>query len=70
VTKAALLDVLRGVPMNAEVMFVEPCLRPAHGWDKEHEIKAAFSVTGRNGLVVLLTEGPTPNDYDDVESVA
>lgn len=69
-TKADILKVLDRVPMNAEVMFVEPARRPAHGWDKEFEIKAAFSVTGHKGLVVLLTEGSTPNDYDDVESVA
>ncbi len=67
-TKAELLDVLRLVPMNAPVMFVEP--QPSHhGWDKEHAIEAAFTVTGPDGLVVLLTSGLAPKDYEDTERV-
>jgi len=66
-TKADLLKVLARVPMNADVMFVRPTR--AGEWDHEHEFKAAFTVTGPRGLVVLLTEGRVPNDYEDVESV-
>lgn len=66
-TKAQLLDILKRVPMNAEVIFVEPTR--AGEWDHEHEFKAAFTVTGPKGLVVLLTEGRTPTDYEDVERV-
>jgi hypothetical protein len=54
--------------MNADVVFVRPTR--AGDWDHEHELKAAFTVTGPKGLVVLLTEGLTPTDYEDVESVA
>lgn len=67
-TKADILKVLSRVPMNAEVMFVEP-KAPHIGWDREHEFKAAFTVTGPKGLVVLLTDGRTPKDYDDVEGL-
>lgn len=67
-TKADILNILRRVPMNAEVMFVEP--KPGrHGWDLEHEVKAAFTVTGPRGLVVLLTDGGVPKDYEDVEGL-
>jgi hypothetical protein len=71
-TKADILKVLERVPMNASVVFVAP---PAESiWttdvESEHEIKAAFTVTGLRGLAVVLTDGMVPASYDDVESVS
>lgn len=71
-TKADLMRVLERVPMNASVVFMAP---PAVSiWttdvESEHEINAAFTVTGLRGLAVVLTDGMVPVSYDDVESVS
>lgn len=72
-TKADILRVLSRVPMNAEVLFVaEPSPSFSAQEEFEHEVKAAFTVTGQRGLTVLLTDGRTPSwpEYADLESVS
>lgn len=71
-TKADILRALSRVPMNAEVVFVAEPSPPLSQLDEfEHEVRAAFTVTGMRGLTVLLTDGrvPTAPEYADLESV-
>jgi hypothetical protein len=72
-TKAGILRLLERVPMNAEVLFVAEASPQFSAQDEfEHDIKAAFTVTGQRGLTVLLTDGRTPTwpEYADLESVS
>jgi glyoxylase-like metal-dependent hydrolase (beta-lactamase superfamily II) len=71
-TKADILRKLERVPMNAEVMFVAPASPSFSAQEEfEHEVGAAFTVTGMRGLTVLLTDGHTPSseEYLDLESM-
>lgn len=71
-TKADILRALSRVPMNAEVMFVAEASPPFSQLEElEHEVRAAFTVTGMRGLTVLFTDGrvPTAPEYVDLESV-
>lgn len=71
-TKADILRLLERVPMNASVLFVAESSPPFSGQDEfEHEVRAAFTVTGMRGLTVILTDGRTPTapEYADLESV-
>jgi hypothetical protein len=71
-TKADILKVLSRVPMNAELVFVaEPSPAFSRLAEFEHQVRAAFTVTGTRGLTVLLTDGrtPTAEEYRDLESV-
>ena len=72
-TKADILRVLERVPMNAELVFVAGA-SPSFSSEKEfeHEVSAAFTVTGMRGLTVLFTDGRTPcsHEYEDLESAS
>lgn len=70
-TKADILRTLQRVPMNAEVVFVAGASPSFSAQDEfEHEVGAAFTVTGTRGLTVILTDGRTPSsdEYRDLES--
>lgn len=70
-TKADILRKLERIPMNAEVVFVAGA-SPSFSAEEEfeHELGAAFTVTGVRGLTVILTDGrtPTSDEYVDLES--
>lgn len=58
--------------MNAQVLFVAPASPAFSSCEEfEHEVLAAFTVTGTRGLTVLLTDGSTPSsdEYTDLEIV-
>jgi len=67
-TKADLLRKLRNLPMNAPVVFSDPDHEQT--WDGEYQICHAYTVTGRGGLCLVLTDRPIDaNEYPDAEEV-
>lgn len=61
ITKADLLRILEKVPMNT------PIVMDATG--REMTPTKAWTVTGRDGLCLVLTDGSTPSDYVDAEEI-
>jgi hypothetical protein len=68
-TKADLLRKLESVPMNAPVVFYDRDTEQTG--DPEHTPRYAYTVTGRDGLCLILTETPLQwsDGYDDAEEV-
>lgn len=51
-TKEKLLDILKYVPRGTEIVVAAP----ASDYEEEIEISRAFTVTGLDGLVLVLTD--------------
>jgi len=67
-TKADLLNKLRNLPMNAPIVFARPMDDCGH--DEEADINHAFTVTGVNGLCLVLAETHRAAEmFDDAEEV-
>lgn len=68
-TKADLLRRLQNLPMNAPVVFSDIANgRPTGGG--EYVLSHAYTVTGRDGLCLVLTQDPIDlNEYPDAEEV-
>lgn len=67
-TKADLLRKLNGLPMNMPIVFAHS--DPDRGVTFELELEHAYTVTGRDGLTLVLAEEPSAADeYPDAEEV-